>query len=273
MSAGHGMRIERLLVVTFCAFAIAACANGGSPQPAATPLYDPAALPSGPVGAQIALGHDLIEHTRAKMPQYVTARMNCSACHVNAGTVARGGTLAGVYAEFPQWNKRAHRVIALQDRIAQCFLYSMNGRPPAYDSKEMIAMVSYISWISRGTPVLATADPQAGFRLPEPSASPDVANGATIYAAKCASCHQANGNGIALAVPPLWGPDSFNAGAGMHRIGDMAGFVRYNMPQNAPGSLTPGQSFDVAAYVLSHARPAFAKSRAVAFPSQPASFF
>src|SRR5665213_3816666 len=188
------MRIERLLVVVFCAVAAVACASGGTPRPAATPLYDPAALPSGPVGAQIALGHDLIEDTHAKMPQYVTARMNCSACHVNAGTVARGGTLAGVYAQFPQWNRRAHRVIALQDRLAQCFLYSMNGKPPAYDSKEMIAMVAYISWISRGTPVLATADPNAGFRLPEPSASPNVANGATIYAAKCASCHQANGN-------------------------------------------------------------------------------
>lgn len=267
------MRIERLLVVAFFAVAVVACANAGTPRPAATPLYDPAALPSGPVGAQIALGHDLIENTHARLPQYVTARMNCSACHLNAGTVSRGGTLAGAYAQFPQWNKRAHRVIALQDRLAQCFLYSMNGKPPAYDSKEMVAMVAYISWLSRGTPVLATADPQAGFRLPEPAAPPDRANGARIYAAKCAGCHQADGNGIALAVPPLWGPASFNAGAGMHRLGHMAGFVRYNMPQNAPGSLTPAQSYDVAAYVLSHARPAFAKDRAVAFPSQPASFF
>lgn len=267
------MRIERLLVVVFCAFAAVACASGAAPQPAATPLYDPAALPSGPVGAQIALGHDLIEDTHAKLPQNVAARMNCSACHVNAGTVARAGTLAGVYAQFPQWNKRAHRVIALQDRLAQCFLYSMNGSPPAYDSKAMIAMVAYIAWISRGTPVLATADPGASFVLPEPSASPNVADGATIYAAKCASCHQANGNGLALAVPPLWGPDSFNAGAGMHRLGVMAGFVQYNMPRNAPGSLTAEQSYDVAAYVLSHARPAFTKGRAVAFPSRPASFF
>jgi len=267
------MRIERLLIVVFCAVAAVACASGGTPQPASTPLYDPAALPSGPVGAQIAFGHDLLEDTHAKLPQYATARMNCSACHINAGTIARGGTLAGVYARFPQWNKRAHRVIALQDRIAQCFLYSMNGKPPAYDSKETIAMVAYIAWLSRGTPVLATADPQAGFRLPEPTVSPNVANGASVYAAKCASCHQANGNGIALAVPPLWGPDSFNAGAGMDRLADMAGFVRYNMPQNAPGSLTSEQSFDVAAYVLSHARPAFAKGRAIGFRSEPASFF
>ncbi len=270
------MRIERLVLAAGFAFAAVACASGGPSQTApASPvkLYDPAALPAGPVGAQIVAGHDLIENTHARMPSYVTARMNCSACHVNAGTVARAGDLAGVYAHFPQWNKRAHRVIALQDRIAQCFLYSMNGTPPAYNSKEMIAMVAYISWISRGTPVLASPDPDVGFKLPAPAASPNVASGATIYAQKCASCHQANGNGLSLSVPPLWGPDSFNAGAGMHRLGDMAGFVHYNMPQNAPGSLTPEQSYDVAAFVLTHARPAFAKDRGVSFPSRPASFF
>jgi thiosulfate dehydrogenase len=267
------MRIERFLIVAVCALAVVACASGTAPQPSATPVYDPAALPSGPLGAQIALGHDLIEQTHDKMPGNVVARMNCSACHVNAGTVARAGSLVGVYAAFPQWNKRAKRVIALQDRIAECFLYSMNGRPPAYDSKEMIAMVAYIAWISRGTPVLASPDPGRGFALPNPSASPNVASGARLYAQKCASCHQASGNGLALAVPPLWGPQSFNAGAGMYRIGDMAGFVHYNMPQNAPGSLTPEQSYDIAAFVLSHARPTFAKDRAVAFPSQPASFF
>jgi hypothetical protein len=48
---------------------------------------------------------------------------------VNGGTVARGGTFVGTYARFPQWNKRSKRVIALQDRLAECFLYSMNGTP------------------------------------------------------------------------------------------------------------------------------------------------
>ena len=35
----------------------------------------------------------------------------------------------------------------------------------------------------------------------------------------------------------------------------MAGFVRYNMPANAPGTLTDRQAFDVAAFVLAHPRP------------------
>ena len=51
--------------------------------------------------------------------------------------------------------------------------------------------------------------------------------GAQVYQANCASCHQADGqgqrNGVAgdakgYRYPPLWGPDSFNNGAGMHRL-------------------------------------------------------
>ncbi len=34
----------------------------------------------------------------------------------------------------------------------------------------------------------------------------------------------------------------------------MTGFVRYNMPQNAPGSLSPAAAYDVSTYVLSHHR-------------------
>jgi thiosulfate dehydrogenase len=118
-----------------------------------TPLYDPKALPTGPVGQSIQYGYALIVKTHRLMKGYVRADMEWAACHINAGMQPRGGSFVGVYSRFPQWNKRAHRVIALQDRIAECFLYSMNGKPPAYNSKPMIAIVSYIAWLSRGTPV------------------------------------------------------------------------------------------------------------------------
>lgn len=236
-------------------------------------LYDPAALPTGPVGDSIRLGHDIITDTQTKVPQYVTARMTCAACHVNAGTQARGGTFAGVYARFPQWNKRAKRVITLQDRLAECFLYSMNGHPPAYDSKEMIAMVSYISYLSRNVKVLSEQPKGDRFIEPLPQRSPDVKAGATLYAQNCAQCHGANGAGSGMAIPPLWGPQSFNNGAGMAHIDRMTGFVHYNMPQNKPGSLSLDQSYDISAYVLTHARPKFDKTRTVTQESQPASYF
>ena len=53
----------------------------------------------------------------------------------------------------------------------------------------------------------------------------------------------------------------------------MAAFVRANMPQNAPGTLTAQQAYDVSAYVLGHARPRFAATRAVVFPAEPAKYF
>lgn len=259
----------RLLVALTCC-ALAACAAG---RPAAqAPLYDERSLPSGAPGALIRYGHDIIVHTRAHMPHNVVANLDCEACHIAGGTKPKGGSFAGIYGQFPQWNARAHRMIALQDRLAECFLYSMNGTPPAYNSREMVALVAYIAYLSRGVPVGATPDPAIKLTKFSPPQTPSVTRGAALYAQHCSACHGSSGAGSA-AIPPLWGDRSFNAGAGMHRLWTMAAFVRHNMPQNAPGSLTDQQAYDVAAYVLSHARPKFRAARAVAFPAQPAKFF
>jgi thiosulfate dehydrogenase len=59
----------------------------------------------------------------------------------------------------------------------------------------------------------------------------------------------------------------------MAHIDRMTGFVRYNMPQNSPGSLSQSQAYDVAAFVLSHPRPRFAKNALVKPPSLPAKYF
>ena len=185
----------------------------------------------------------------------------------------RGGTFVGVYDRFPQWNERAKRVITLHDRIAECFLYSMNGRPPGYASKEMVAIVDYIAWLSRGTPQFSTPRPGSQFKEPLPSASPDLVRGATIYAQRCAACHQADGNGVGAQIPPLWGPESFNAGAGMAHLDRMTGFVHYNMPQTAPGTLTLDEAYDVSAWVLAHQRPAFHGEALIAEPPNPAQYY
>jgi len=58
-------------------------------------------------------------------------------------------------------------------------------------------------------------------------------------------------------MPPLWGPDSFNTGAGMARIETAAAFVQAKMPLNTPGTLSPQDAFDLAAYFTAQARPAF----------------
>jgi thiosulfate dehydrogenase len=256
------------LLITLCA--LAACAARNTSAPAAP--YDEKALPAGASGDLIRYGRELIVNTRAHMRGYVVANLDCQACHVAGGTKPKGGSFVGIYGQFPQWNARSHRMIALQDRLAECFLYSMNGKPPAYNSREMIALVAYIAYLSRGTPVGATPDPSVKltkFAPPQPANAP---RGAALYAQKCSACHGAGGAGSA-AFPPLWGPSSFNGGAGMHRLWTMAAFVRYNMPQTAPGSLTSQEAYDVAAFVLSHARPKFQGTRPVGFPVRPAKYF
>jgi len=260
------------LIPLLTVFAVAAIGCAGSPSPANV-AYDPQAVPAGAVGDMVRYGRELILHTRAHLAKNVGANMDCAACHLDAGTKARGGSFVGVYGQFPQWNQRAKRVIMLQDRLAECFLYSMNGKPPPYQSRPMVAMTAYIAYLSRDVRIGATPDPAIRFTNVQ-LRKPDKIHGAQLYAQRCETCHGANGAGSANGnYPPLWGPLSFNTGAGMSRLSRMAGFVRYNMPQNAPGSLSDQESADVAAFVLQHARPRFHRGRLVTFASQRASYF
>jgi thiosulfate dehydrogenase len=264
------MRARLTGFTVIAAFALAACSGGASQRAA---LYDPRALPKGPVGESIAYGHAIITETPRLMKAYVRADMSCSACHLAAGTQPRGGSFAGVYGRFPQWNKRAHRVIALQDRVAECFLYSMNGKAPSYEGKAMIAIVAYIAWLSRGVPAGAKQSPDDRYIEPLPNATPNVPLGAHIYATQCSTCHQSNGGGLSGIYPPLWGPRSFNSGAGMAHLDRMTGFVRYNMPANASETLSLSEAYDVAAFVLSHPRPSFRRNALVVTSSLPAKYF
>ncbi len=258
------------LTLLFAVIVLAACAGQSAPAPA--PIYDEKAVPAGPAGDMIRYGRELIVNTRAHMRGYVLANFDCAACHIAGGTKPKGGSFVGIYGQFPQWNARAKRTIALHDRLAECFLYSMNGKPPAYNSREMIALVAYIAYLSRGTQVGATPDPSVKLTKFAPPQPASAQRGSALYAQKCAACHGATGAGSA-AFPPLWGPKSFNGGAGMHRLATMAAFVRYNMPENAPGSLTPQEAYDVSAFILRHARPKFEGTRPVGFPVFPAKYF
>jgi thiosulfate dehydrogenase len=60
-------------------------------------------------------------------------------------------------------------------------------------------------------------------------------------------CHGADGAGQRTrdgyaVFPALWGPQSFNWGAGMERISTAAAFVKANMPLGLPGTLTDQQA-------------------------------
>src|ERR1700756_5713083 len=78
--------------------------------------------------------------------------------------------------------------------------------------------------------------------VPTPAKGYDLARGAEVYKGQCAVCHGIEGQGQKVGdsyvMPPLWGKDSYNWGAGMHRINTAASFIKHNMPLGKGGSLT-----------------------------------
>lgn len=216
---------------------------------------DPDQIPANAYGDQVRLGLRLFKETPWYAPQYTGGRVSCSDCHVQNGIAPYSAPMVGLTKSFPKYNKRAGRVISLQERIQECFTRSENGRPLPENGPEMNALLAYIQWLSQPEP---SHKPFHGHGLINlPKLHPDPKHGARIYASQCAGCHGADGAGSPPLMPPLWGPASFNDGAGMYQISKMARFVQYNMPQNRRGILSAQDAYDVSAYIHTKPRPAF----------------
>ena len=205
--------------------------------------------------ASVRRGRALIHSTRDSLPRYVNASLTCANCHIADGTMKDAMPLVGSYARFPQYRTRSGKVDVLEDRINDCFKRSMNGKALPLDSPEMRDIVAYLAFLSRGFPVGAEMEGQG-----VPALAPmkgDTTRGREVFSTTCVACHGPDGQGTA-AAPPLWGPKSFNIGAGMARVNSAARFIHKLMPRDRPGILTPQQAYDVAAFVTSRPRPDFA---------------
>ena len=206
--------------------------------------------------ASLQRGRALLRNTRDSLPRNVGNKLQCVSCHAMDGTQKNTMSLVGVYARFPQYRARSGRIDLLEDRINDCFERSMNGRALASNTTEMRDLVNYMAFLSRGIPSGARVDGQG--LPPLETLRGDTAAGRALFATTCVACHGATGEGTA-AAPPLWGPHSYNIGAGMARVNTAAAFIKSAMPQTAPGSLTPQQAYDLAAYINSQPRPDFAR--------------
>ncbi len=264
----------RLAAAASLAFTVA-CGNTEptsdvTPAHAEWPEPDPALLADGPHKDEVLYGEALIRRTyelagpgaSSLSLRYAGNNLACGSCHLDGGRRRYGLSFIGVTDAYPRNMARENAEQSLAQRINGCFERSMNGRPLPEDSREMAAMVAYIEFLSeaapagmegRGAPAVALLDRPA-----------DPARGELVYRSNCVTCHGADGQGLrntdgpGYAYPPLWGPDSFNTGAGMHRIITAANFIRANMPygvtHDAP-QLTDEQAIDVAAFINVQARP------------------
>jgi thiosulfate dehydrogenase len=216
-------------------------------------------IPAGPYGDMVRLGRAIFTHTRENAGAYVGNDLNCSNCHLDAGRLADSAPLWAAWGMYPAYRKKNKHVNSYGERLQGCFMYSMNGKAPPLDSKELIALETYSYWMAKGAPA-GTKLPGAGYPdLPKPTQAPDFARGKTVFESHCALCHGADGQGQKVAgayvFPPLWGPDSFNWGAGMHSVDTAAGFIKANMPFSRGGSLGDQDAWDVAMYMDGHERP------------------
>ena len=227
-------------------------------------------IPAGEAGRDIRRGRLLLTETGRYLPDNVGDSLNCTSCHLNAGTVAGAGPFFGSAPTYPRDNPRAGRPLTLEERINGCLQRSMNGTPLPADSADLKAMIAYFNWLSAGIPKDAKVEGR-GIGSINKDLIPDPVRGKVIYGQQCAECHGLTGEGIRNAkgdaiIPPLWGDQSFNIGAGMARTFTAAAFIKGNMPVahglNPPlsqgGALTDQEAVDVAEYVTHQPRPDFA---------------
>lgn len=232
-------------------------------------------LPEGPYRALVEQGQELSMHTFAvigpevKNPRkrYAGNNLACTSCHQAGGAKPFAIPWVGVTATFPQYRGREDQISTVEERINGCMERSMNGKPLPLNAPEMKAFTTYIAFLSKGVPIGAQIEGAAVLQSAVPNRRADAVAGSTVYAAKCAVCHSMDGLGKrtgqrgdaqGYTFPPLWGPDSFNNGAGMNRLLTTTRFIRQNMPLGASHTATvlnDDEAYDVTAYVLSKPRP------------------
>jgi thiosulfate dehydrogenase len=216
-------------------------------------------LPEGEFGKVIRRGEQLFMETGKNAPLYVGNQLNCVNCHLDAGRKADSAPLWASFTRYPAFRSKTGQVDTLASRIQGCFVYSMNGKAPKADDEIITALQSYAFWLAKGAPV-GTPMPGSGYpKLKKPAIPADYVRGEKVYAQNCALCHGADGLGQRAGdkqvFPPLWGPQSFNWGAGMHQLANASGFIQANMPLGKGGTLTEQEAWDVALFMNSHERP------------------
>lgn len=201
--------------------------------------------------------------TNPEVKAYVGNLLTCNSCHTDGGDNDHPGNFLSTASKFPAYSPREDAVITLEDRLANCFMRSMNGTRPSTDSQVIVDMVAYIHWLDRGKAIYGAQPAKDVSPYPamlKAATHADIAAGASGYTANCAACHGAQGAGLPGAIPPIWGAHSYNAGAGLADVVKLATWVKGNMPLGN-AHLSDKEAFEVALYIDTQPRPDFVLSQ------------
>jgi len=192
-------------------------------------------------GKLIRYGYELIANTAYYLgPKGIVSHssngMNCQNCHLKGGTVPFGNNFGKVYTTYPKFRARGNGIQTIYGRINDCLQRSLNGKALDTTSRELRAMHAYFTWLGNGQQPGEARKGTSIMQLAYLDRAADPAAGKKVYANTCQRCHgdhgqgQTNSGSEGYTYPPLWGPHSYNDGAGLYRLGAFAGFVKNNMP-------------------------------------------
>lgn len=235
---------------------------------------DTSLIPDDEFGDAVRYGKKLILNTAYYIgPDGIVSKnlgnkMNCTNCHIDAGTKPYGFNFLSTHARYPQYRSRENKILSLSERVNNCIERPHNGKPLKLDSKEMTAIICYIKWLGQNTTVNQHVEGDSPMKLDFPARAADSQKGEKVYIELCQTCHGKDGEGkmrsdnICYEYPPLWGQKSYQPGSSLHRVVKMATFVYCNMPYKTASydkpALTVEQAFDVAAFINNdsiHKRP------------------
>lgn len=205
-------------------------------------------------------GRNIFIDTKKYARRYVGNGLNCSSCHLQEGRKPYAAPMWAAFPLYPMYREKNKQVVSFQERIQECFRYSLNGMAPALDTPEVEALTVYAHWLSTGIPQGAIM-PGRGFVRIDKTYDPSVFNGEVIYKQYCAMCHGDDLLGKKFSqrdgymFPPLAGKDAWNKGAGMHKVKTCASFVQANMPLGRPFVLNDDEALEVCVYIYLQDRP------------------
>lgn len=232
------------------------------------PLID--TLSESPENDLILYGRELIANTAMYLgPKGKVAAisngLNCQNCHIEAGARSYGNCFSAVASIYPVFRPRSGIVESIEFRVNDCMKRSMNGQTIDSLGREMRAIVAYLKWLGKDVPKGVKPKGANTEDIPFLKRAADPDKGKVVYLSKCQVCHGTDGKGVlkpdstGFIYPPLWGPSSYNTGAGLYRLSRFASYVKHNMPFPTASydnpQLTDEEAWDLAAFVNSQPRP------------------